>query len=404
MKGKNALILAILLVVALGTSALSYFGYGPTDTASAKNIIQGLDLSGGVYIVYEADTDNPTAEQMASAVSMIRTRVDAKGWTEADVLQEGDNRIRVEIPGVDDALKAIDEIGETAQLTFRDSQGNILVTGDTVADAMAGIQDGQIVVQLRFNAEGKEAFAKATQQTIGQPLYILMDETPISAPTVNQAITNGEAVITGTFTQEEAKDLADKIRIGGLPFKLNVLESNSVGATLGANALKTSVFAGIIGIALVILFMLLYYRMSGFAADWALVIYLALDLLILNVTNVTLTLPGIAGVILSVGMAVDANVIIFERIKEELAVGRTMNTALKNGFSRAFPAILDSNITTLISTLVLYLLGTGPIKGFAITLAIGIILSMFTALVITRLILNGLVNVGLKNPKLYGGK
>jgi len=410
MKNKKSIfILIVLLIVAIGVNYLAYFGTDKASkTLSAGNIKQGLDLSGGVYIVYEAQKDAPTEEEMASAVSMIQARLDAKGWSEAEVAKEGTKRIRVEIPGVEDAETAINEIGQTAKLYFMDEAGNVVVDGANVANATKATysQNGaaQVVVSLEFDDVGKEAFKKATTENVGKRIFILLDNNIISAPTVNTAITDGKAVIEGNFTVEGAEELAALIRAGSLPFDLKVLEMNNVGARLGINSLKTSIFAGVIGISLVLLFMLVFYRVSGFAADWALAIYIGLELIILNGLNITLTLPGIAGIILSVGMAVDANVIIFERIKEELKSGRHIKLALNNGFSRAFPAILDSNITTLIACFVLFWLGTGPIKGFAQTLMIGIILSMFTALFVTRLIINGLVGIGIKNPKLYGGK
>lgn len=406
-KHKSILILIGLLIVALGFSAISYFGIGQQyRTLSARNIKQGLDLSGGIYIVYQAEKENPTEEEMASAISMLQTRVDAKGWSEAEVQKEGENRIRVEIPGVDNAESAIESLGRTAQLKFMDESGNVLLDGTHVVDAkkQAYSSNGsntKIVVALEFDSEGKEAFRQATADNIGKSIAIALDDTIISMPTVNSEIIDGNAIIEGNFTNETAGELADQIRAGSLPFNLTVLEYNSIGARLGADSLKTSLFAGVIGIGLVFLFMLVLYRVSGFAADWALVIYIATELLLLNGLDITLTLPGIAGIILSVGMAVDANVIIFERIKEELRNGRTLRLALQNGFSRAFSAIIDSNITTLIACAVLWWLGTGQIKGFAVTLALGIVLSMFTALVVTRLILTSLVNIGLKNPKLY---
>ncbi len=285
-----------------------------------------------------------------------------------------------------------------------------MVSGDKVANASVGISDsgtgkaGYYCINLEFNSEGAGDFKTATENNIGKPIYITLDGVPLSWPTVQNVIPNGRATITGEFGKEEATTLANLINSGSLPFSLEVIEQQSIGATLGADALSTSLFAGLVGIILVIIFMIIFYRFSGIAADWALIIYLSAELIILNGLNITLTLPGIAGIILSVGMAVDANVIIFERIKEELSAGRTLRLALENGFSRAFPAIVDSNITTLIACAVLFWLGTGPIRGFAQTLAIGIVLSMFTALVITRFIVKGFVGVGIKNPKFFGGK
>jgi len=422
MKRKNIIILVVLLVAALGMSAISYFGISAPElglhkTLSAENIKRGLDLSGGVYVVYQAkDSDgnlmsSPSGDDMNAASQLLRTRLDLSGWTDGEVSIEGGNRLRVEIPGIDNAEEAVEGIGQAGVLAFCDQEGNVVVSGDKVANASVGISDsssgksaGFYCINLEFNSEGAADFKTATENNIGKPIYITLDGVPLSWPTVQSVIPNGKATITGEFGKEEATRLANLINSGSLPFSLEVIEQQSIGATLGADALSSSLFAGLIGILLVLVFMVVFYRVSGVAADWALVIYLSAELIILNGLNITLTLPGIAGIILSVGMAVDANVIIFERIKEELAAGRTLRLALENGFSRAFPAIIDSNITTLIACAVLFWLGTGPIKGFAQTLAIGIVLSMFTALVITRFIVKGFVGIGIKNPKFFGGK
>ena len=421
MKRKNMIILIILLIAALGMSAISYFGIdapelGLNKTLSAENIKKGLDLSGGVYIVYQAKDsegnlmNDPSGDDMSAASQLLRTRLDLSGWTDGEVSIEGGNRLRVEIPGIDNAEEAIKGIGQAGVLAFLDETGNVVVSGDKVANASVGISDsgtgkaGYYCINLEFNSEGAGDFKTATENNIGKPIYITLDGVPLSWPTVQNVIPNGRATITGEFGKEEATTLANLINSGSLPFSLEVIEQQSIGATLGADALSTSLFAGLVGIILVIIFMIIFYRFSGIAADWALIIYLSAELIILNGLNITLTLPGIAGIILSVGMAVDANVIIFERIKEELSAGRTLRLALENGFSRAFPAIVDSNITTLIACAVLFWLGTGPIRGFAQTLAIGIVLSMFTALVITRFIVKCFVGVGIKNPKFFGGK
>lgn len=408
MKARGRIMLVIMLVIAAALSFVSYQGIGEGKTLSAGNIKQGLDLSGGVYIVYEADKEDVTAEEMQAAVSLIQGRMDWNGWTEAEVAQEGTNRIRVDIPGVENAEEAIREIGQTAQLSFVDETGKVLLTGDMVADAtkqVGATQKGvnaEPYVALKFNDEGKQLFAEATAANIGKPIYIVMDGEVISAPMVQSAITTGEASITGNFTGESAEELASLIRAGSLPFNLNVIQMKNVGARLGADALATGVKAGAIGLALVLIFMLVVYKVLGFAADLALIIYVGLELILLNAFNITLTLPGIAGIILSVGMAVDANVVIFERLKEELVEGKTLRVAVKNGFSRALPAILDGNVTTLIAAVVLFFLGSGTVKGFATTLIMGIIISMFTALVVTRLIVNGLMQGGCSNPKYYG--
>ena len=408
MKARGRIMLVIMLVIAAALSFVSYQGIGEGKTLSAGNIKQGLDLSGGVYIVYEADKEDVTAEEMQAAVSLIQGRMDWNGWTEAEVAQEGTNRIRVDIPGVENAEEAIREIGQTAQLSFVDETGKVLLTGDMVADAtkqVGATQKGvnaEPYVALKFNDEGKQLFAEATAANIGKPIYIVMDGEVISAPMVQSAITTGEASITGNFTGESAEELASLIRAGSLPFNLNVIQMKNVGARLVADALATGVKAGAIGLALVLIFMLVVYKVLGFAADLALIIYVGLELILLNAFNITLTLPGIAGIILSVGMAVDANVVVFERLKEELVEGKTLRVAVKNGFSRALPAILDGNVTTLIAAVVLFFLGSGTVKGFATTLIMGIIISMFTALVVTRLIVNGLMQGGCSNPKYYG--
>ncbi|MCD8090268.1 MAG: protein translocase subunit SecD [Clostridiales bacterium] len=409
MKKKNGLIIFILALVVVLLGVIAFYGNALWGRLGYQNINLGLDLRGGVYVVYESVDYTPTDEEMSSAVSMIQQRLDSNQWTEAEVASEGFDRIRVEIPGVEDAETAINEIGQTAHLYFLDEEGNVVVDGANVKDAYKSTssQNGvsQVVVALEFDSTGAAAFAEATQNNIGKQIYILLDDQIISAPTVNTAILDGSAIITGDFTNEEAQKLANLIKSGSLPFDLRVIESNSIGARLGASSLSTSLVAGLIGIILVLLFMLIAYRGLGFIADWALLIYIGLDILVLSLFEVTLTLPGIAGIILAIGMAVDANVIIFERIKEEMAIiGRSTGTAIKNGFSNALSAIVDGNVTTIIAGIVLYLLGTGTIMGFAQTLIIGIVLSMFTALVITRILVNAFFRMGVTSPAFYGVK
>ncbi|HHW67000.1 protein translocase subunit SecD [Defluviitalea raffinosedens] len=408
MKVKSGLIL-ILVVVLIGlTGGVAYFGIGENHFLGAQNIRQGLDLKGGVNIVYEADKENPTDEEMSAAIEMIQGRLDRGNYTEAEVAREGSRRIRVDIPGVEDPNKAIEDIGATAQLQFISPEGEVILTGNEVKDARREVVNDngitKAVVALEFNSKGKEAFAEATEKYLGQMIMIALDDTIISAPTVNAVITEGNAIIDGVGTVEEADELAARIKAGALPFKLTPLQSNSVGAKLGASALESSLKAGFIGIILVLIFMLVVYRVPGLAADLALIFYCGAVVIILSYLQSTLTLPGIAGIILSVGMAVDANVIIFARIREELSAGKTLRAALDSGFSKAFSAILDGNITTLIAAGVLYWIGTGLIKSFAQTLGIGILVSMFTSLVVTRIMLKQFVNLGLKNPKLYGAK
>ncbi len=387
------------------TTTEERIGYG-----GYKNIKLGLDLKGGVYIVYGPEEGvTPSDDEMAAAISMLQQRVEYKGYYDAEVSQEGTNKIRVEIPGVEDAAAVVEEIGEAAHLTFRamnddGTPGEVLVDGTNVADADKAYQNNTVVVTLTFDEAGRQAFATATQNNIGKQIGIYMDDMLISAPTVNQAITDGNAVITGDFDAESAEDLAAKIRSGSLPFSLRALEYNAVGARLGADSLSTSVKAGSVGVILVLLFMLIVYRVPGLLADIALVGYTAINIIVLSLFGISLTLPGVAGIVLGIGMAVDANVIVFERIKEEIRAGKSVKTAIHNGFDRALSAILDGNITTLIACAVLLWLGTGPIKGFAQTLILSIVVSMFSALVVTRILLNLCVNIGIKSPKLYGGK
>lgn len=387
------------------TTTEERIGYG-----GYKNIKLGLDLKGGVYIVYGPEEGvTPSDDEMAAAISMLQQRVEYKGYYDAEVSQEGTNKIRVEIPGVEDAAAVVEEIGEAAHLTFRamnddGTPGEVLVDGTNVADADKAYQNNTVVVTLTFDEVGRQAFATATQNNIGKQIGIYMDDMLISAPTVNQAITDGNAVITGDFDAESAEDLAAKIRSGSLPFSLRALEYNAVGARLGADSLSTSVKAGSVGVILVLLFMLIVYRVPGLLADIALVGYTAINIIVLSLFGISLTLPGVAGIVLGIGMAVDANVIVFERIKEEIRAGKSVKTAIHNGFDRALSAILDGNITTLIACAVLLWLGTGPIKGFAQTLILSIVVSMFSALVVTRILLNLCVNIGIKSPKLYGGK
>lgn len=378
------------------------------DTAVKQNKIRlGLDLQGGVNIVYEAIVDGePSEDDMRAALQMIQLRLDKENYTEAEAYLEGSNRIRVDIPGVKDPQKAIEDIGATAYLKFTDEKGNEVLSGKNVTSAQVAANTStgitKIVVSLEFDAEGKEKFAKATTENVGKPLLIFLDDTLISYPTVNVPITDGKAVIEGNFTQEEAEKLAERIEAGSLPFALKPVSSQAIGAKLGMGALETSMKAGALGFILILVFMIAIYRVCGVAADIALTLYIGIVILILSGMEATLTLPGIAGIILSVGMAVDANIIIFVRIKEELAAGRSTRAAVDAGFKKAFSAILDGNVTTLIASLVLYLLGTGLIKSFATTLGIGILVSMFTALVITRILLKCFVNMGIKNPAIYG--
>lgn len=402
-KGILSLILTAVLVVLLGFTVL--VGFGETGTGAMKNIKLGLDLKGGVSITYQVKDDNPTEEEMSDTIYKLQKRVEQYS-TEVSVYQEGDDRINVEIPGVTDANAILDELGKPGSLEFQTQDGETVITGSDVKTAFA--QSGQddmgnkeYSVELDLTDEGAEKFAEATEANVGKQISIIYDGEVISSPRVNEAITGGQAYITGNFTYEEADNLASTIRIGGLKLELEELRSNVVGAQLGEQAISTSVKAGAIGLAIVFIFMIFVYYLPGLAAGLALIIYTELVLLILNAFNITLTLPGIAGIILGIGMAVDANVIIFARVREEMTRGKSVKNSLKTGFQKAMSAIVDGNVTTLIAAAVLWLKGSGTVKGFAQTLAIGIIVSMFTALVITRMIVYAFYAVGLRNEKLY---
>ena len=410
MRNKGILTFALLCVCTVGLGLLSFFGIGPNHILGVGNISLGLDLRGGVTILYEADIENPSSEDMNAANNLLRRRLDERNYTEATTGREGTRQIRVNIPGVEDPERAVAEIGRTALLTFTDQEGTVLLTGADVSRARRTMDTGptgagRIVVGLDFTSDGARLFEQATRDNLGQPIHIFMDDQLVSAPVVNAVISGGNAIIDGGitgFTAEEADNLANAINQGALPFGLTVVSMNSVGAQLGADALETSIIAGIIGIILMIISLLAVYKISGFAASVALLTYASLMLLVISAFGITLTLPGIAGIILSIGMALDANVIIFERIREEIATGRTLRSALNTGFKRAFPAVVDCNITTLMAAGALFWQGTGPIQGFAITLGLGIIVSMFSALVLTKLLINALVSMGLRNPKWFG--
>lgn len=468
------LIVSVLFIAFVALAAFMGFG-GEGEKTSVRNIHLGLDLAGGVSITYQAkEGSNPSAEEMNGALSVIQRRLDSKGYTEASAYIDGTDRIRVEIPGVENATEAVDEIGRTAMLRFvgvdlssllasdfmdayyqkyadevrttlpQDSeitdeellseaktffsmyesealsqfpeifddaieQGlmELIVTGVNVNNAT--YQKGQTsstgaieaYVKLDFDAEGTRLFAEGTQKYLNKQIAILLDDTVCSMPMVSAVITDGTAIISGIRSDEEARNLASDIVGGALPVELVDIEHNSVGATLGQNALSSGILAGLIGFAFIVLFMIIIYRIPGLSASIALVFYVSAELLLFNLLGWTLTLPGIAGFILSIGMAVDANVIVFARIREELDSGKTIRVSVKTGFNKALSAIIDGNITTLIAAIVLYLFGSGTIRGFAQTLGLGIILSMISSLLVTRLLLNSFVAILPDNKKLY---
>lgn len=450
MKKSKAALVLIATVLVMGLLAYtSIIGFGPTKTGSAANIKQGLDLAGGVSITYEVVGEEEADEaDMKDTIYKLQKRVE-KYSTEAQVYQEGSKRISIEIPGVSDANTILEELGQPGSLYFIaqtgsdgtnnygygidengtvltdedgvpvyvlnksiaeiEADGGIVLTGTDVKNAEAGqitdeMKNSENAVQLTLTSEGTKKFADATTKAYqnGESIGIYYDGAFVSVPNVNSPIPNGEASITGMKDFEEAERLASTIRIGGLKLELRELRSNVVGAQLGEEALKTSLLAGVVGLVIVMIFMTVVYLLPGFVSAIALLIYTGMTLVALNAFDITLTLPGIAGIILSIGMAVDANVIIFARVKEELGTGKTVSSAIKIGFQKAFSAIVDGNITTLIAALVLGIKGSGTVKGFAQTLGLGIVLSMFTALVVTRLLINAIYALGLKSEKLYG--
>lgn len=421
-KKKGLLHLFIIIAIIGLCSYITLVGITSAHKGSAKNIKLGLDLAGGVSITYEATKDNPTATEMKDTIQMMQQRAEVYS-TESSVVQVGDNRIEIDIPGVADADEVLKSLGKEGSLDFvaeddmkLDKKGNpqytkTVCTGKHIKKAEAGTQQNEVtknkeyVVELSFNAKGTKLFADATKAAYPtkKKIYIVYDGKVLSEPNVQAEITDGKAVISGSFdTYDKAEELASMIRIGALPVELKEIQSQVVGAQLGQDAIQTSLLAGAIGFALVVIFMLVFYRLPGLAASIALVFYLVLMLVALNGLNITLTLPGVAGIILNIGMAVDANVIIFTRIKEELAKGKSVQTSIKLGFEKALSAIVDGNVTTLIAAFVLYIKGSGTIRGFATTLAMGIILSMFTALYITKYILQAMYSLGVDDVKYFG--
>lgn len=405
-KSKAAVILVVILAALAGLAYYASIILSSTGIGEEMSIPLGLDLSGGVSITYQIVDENPSAEDMSDTIYKLQKRVESYS-TEASVYQVGDDRITVEIPGVTDANAILEELGNPGSLEFQLSDGTVYMTGEQVANAQAttapdNYGNSTHIVQLTLTDEGAELFGKATSENVGGYLPIVYDGEVISYPQVQEAITGGTAQISGMSSFEEANALATQIRIGSLSLKLEELESSVVGAQLGSQAISSSLKAGAIGLVIVMIFMIVMYAVPGVAATIALAIYTTLVIATLYLFEITLTLPGIAGIILGIGMAVDANVIIFARIREEIATGKTVQSSMKIGFQKAMSAILDGNITTLIAAVVLMVLGSGTVKGFAYTLMIGIVLSMFTALCVTRWILYALHGMGLKDEKFYG--
>ena len=423
-KRKAVINLIIFFLLLAGGIYMAIAGVGQNESGKTANVPLGLDLQGGLSVTYEIQDEKPTSDEIKATVDKLQRRVDAYS-SEGEVYQEGNDRITVEIPlntEKVDAHDVLDELGQPGQLLFLDSENytiwqqnqnngtndayEAVLTGSDIKNAQAGVDDSgtvkDYVVQLQFTDEGAQKFATATAANIGKPIYIIYDGAVASAPTVQSAITDGNAVINKISSYDEAESLASTIKIGALPLELKQIQYNIVGAKLGQKAVSTSLIAGAIGFGLVCILMIVLYRFPGFIASLALTGYVVLMLLILSIRHITLTLPGIAGIILSIGMAVDANVIIFTRIREEISAGSGVRAAVKAGFSKALSAILDGNITTLIATVVLMILGSGSIKGFAVTLMLGIVLSMFTALFVTKMLLNSFLELGVQNQKMYG--
>ena len=413
-KSLTKLMVAVLVIAFLAYVALIGLPVGNTFVGGALNMDKsgiklGFDLSGGSVITYEADTKSVSDAEMTTAVNMLQTRLTNLGYTEATVTKQGDKRIRIEIPNVSND-EAIEKLGTPGKLTFRTSEGEVLMEGSSEFIKNASAQfDASMgnFVQLEFTAKGQEAFAAATAATVGSQLYIYLDETVQSAPQVKTVINGSTAVIEGDFTAEDAAWLANIIKEGQMPFSLILKSTSSVSASLGEKALSTSMTACGIGILLVLIFMLIFYRLPGFVADIALVGYVSILLLILcefeTITGsvINLTLPGIAGIVLGIGMAVDANIIMFERIKDEYRNGKSFRSAYEDGFKRSLSAIIDSNITTLIGGITLWALATGSVQGFAVTLVFSVVISLFSALLLTRMFVNLLMPIANEEPALF---
>ncbi|HOS69612.1 MAG TPA: protein translocase subunit SecD [Bacillota bacterium] len=417
MKSKSLILfLAIVLIISF-FAYIAFFGLniGKYEIVPAKDLIKlGLDLRGGVTVLLEAKDkpDDPiNDEKMARAVATIRERIDTLGVTEPIITKVGADRIEVQLPEIQDPQRALDLIGQTAQLEFIEEEtGKVILTGNDVKKAQAEFapsKDGlgqAPVVAFELSPEGAKKFKEATERNINKIIGIYLDKNPISLPKVESVIPDGKGIITGSATMEEAGDLATLIRAGALPVPMETLSVTAVGPQLGANSFEQSVSAGQIGILLVFIFMIFYYRIPGLVADITLVLYLTLTLFALAAMKATLTLPGIAGLVLSVGMAVDANVVIYERIKDELHLGKTLRAAIESGFRRAFLTIFDSNLTTIIACVILFYFGSGPIRGFAVTLIVGVIISMFTAITITKIMLKLLTQGGILKSMRYFGE
>lgn len=407
-KGRSSMIFTL---VVLAIFSLAFMGFNGLEIAGYefksfdKAITKGLDLQGGVSVLMEIQDEDVSKEVKQRTKQLIELRVNKIGVAETVVTEEGDNRIRVDIPGAFDSNEIVENLTKTGNLEFRNEDGEVILTGKDVEKATTVLENSQPVVSLELNEEGKAKFAEATAANIGKTIGIYMDDEKVSEPVVQSEITDGKAVINGMSSLEESKNLSGIISSGALPVTLKAASVKNVGAQLGSTAFPNAVKAGVIGLILVYLFMIVYYRLPGVVASIALTLYITLVLLAFVEVGAALTLPGIAAFLLTIGMAVDANILIFERIREELGRGISIKSSVKVGFGNAMSSIIDSNSTTFITALILYFLGSGAVKGFAVTLMIGIVLSMFTALIVTRFLMNLAIDMKLlKNPKQFGVK
>ena len=398
-KSRSIAIFALTIVVILSLAFSGFKGFeiaGWQVKSFNEAITKGLDLQGGVSVLMEIQDDNVTPQVRQRVKQLLELRVNSIGVSETVVTEEGDKRIRIDIPGAYDSSEIVEDLSKTGNLEFRDSEDNVLLTGKDVKDATALLDDtSRPVVSLELNDDGKEKFAEATANNIGKSIGIYMDDEEVSSPVVQSTISDGKAVINGMSSMDEATKLAGIISSGALPVTIKAVSINNVGAQLGSEALPNAIKAGAIGISLVLIFMILYYRIPGVFASTSLILYITLILLIFTEMKVALTLPGIAALLLTIGMAVDANVLIFARIREELKRGISVKSAVKAGFENAMSSIVDSNSTTFIAALILYFIGSGSVKGFAVTLMIGIVLSLFTSLIVTKFLINLAVEIGL---------
>ncbi len=421
MKKKSIVILVFMVLLAIALNYVAFFGFNVSGFSYGgmldpeKGIRKGIDLAGGSVITFQADAQNPTEEQMDVVESIFTARLNSAGYTEARISRGDNGQITVEIPSVFETDEAAKLLGSTAKLTFVDADGNMVLDGSTDikgAEAMYGpvnsTGNSEHYVQLTLTSEAIQKFADATRAAAARSseqknyISIMMDDQPISSPRVSEEINSETCIISGSFeTAADAATLANQIKSGALPFALTTVAQDTIGPELGEKALPSSLLAAAIGILIVMIFMIFFYRIPGLIADLALAYYIGIIGLVLGVARVNLSLSGIAGIVLSIGMAVDANVIIFERMKEELKLGKTIKASVDAGFKKAFSAILDSNITTIITCVVLYLSGIGTIRGFAVTLALGVVVSMFTAIIITKFLLKQLVHLNIKNRKLF---